>query len=127
MKAGKLRHAIFVLAFEDVRTAKGDRVRTFAEVPTPFDPTVAVQLPTYRGNDDWASIEPLRGRELVVAQGMRADLTHRIVLRYRGDVHEASRIVWVRDEATRLVFELGPQVDNELRAVEMSFYAFVIR
>lgn len=116
MKAGKLRHAIYVLAFTDTRTPKGDRVREFEAVPT-------------RPTDDWASIEPLRGRELVVAQGMRADLTHRITMRYRPDVHEASRIVWVRSDEPLVAykFELGPEVDDELRAIEMSFYAFVIR
>lgn len=132
MKAGKLRHGIYVLSFTDRQTPKGDRIRTFEPTPTPFDPGAAggVQAATYRPVDDYAAIEPLRGRELVVAMGMRADLSHRITLRYRPDVHQESRIVWVRSDGPPLVaykFELGPEVDDELRGVEMSFYAFVIK
>lgn len=119
MKAGKLRHGVYVLSFTDRTTPKGDRLRTFEPVPTvdarPFD--------------DWAMIEPLRGRELVVAQGMRGDLTHKITLRYRPDVHMESRIAWVRSDNPLVVynFELGPEVDDELRGIEMTFYAYVIK
>lgn len=129
MKAGKLRHGVYVLAFADRITPKGDRVRTFEAVPTAFDPAAAVQAATYRPVDDWANIEPLRGRELVVAQGMRGDLTHRVTLRYRPDAHMESRVAWVRSDTPYVcyVFELGPEVDDELRGVEMTYYAYVIK
>lgn len=129
MKAGKLRHGIYILALADRKTPKGDRIRTFEDVPTAFDPNVQLQAATYRQVDDWAAIEPLRGRELVVAQGMRGDLTHKITLRHTFDANGENRIAWVASDAPYIVyiFELGPQVDDELRGIEMTFYAHVIR
>ncbi len=137
MKAGVMRHAVYVLLYTDSYTAQGDRTRVFEPKPTPYDPIAAAagqaQLPTYRPADDWAAIEPLKGRELVVARGMRADLSHRITMRYRPDVSEQSQIYWVQQDAIGAqplidyTFELGPEVNDELRAVEMSFYAYTIR
>lgn len=137
MKAGKLRHAIYVLASTDVRTVKGDRVRTFEAVPTAFDPNAVggVQAATYRPPDDYASIEPLRGRELVVAQGMRGDLTHKVTLRYRPGVNQVARLAWVESDGTgpppdayRVhIIELGPEVNDEYRNVEMQFYGYEVR
>lgn len=129
MKAGKLRHGIYILALTDRMTVKGDRIRTFEDVPTPFDPLAEVQAATYRQVDEWAAIEPLRGRELVVAQGMRGDLTHKITMRHTFDANAENRIVWVASDTPYVIyiFELGPQVDDELRGIEMTFYAHVIR
>ena len=42
----------------------------------------------------WASIEPLEGRELVTAQALRAETTHKVTIRYRAGITTAMRIVY---------------------------------
>jgi SPP1 family predicted phage head-tail adaptor len=42
----------------------------------------------------WARIEPLSGRELVQAMRLQARLTHKVTMRWRGDVTAAMRLVW---------------------------------
>ena len=37
----------------------------------------------------WANINPLRGREYVQAQQDRAEITHKVTLRYRKDIDRA--------------------------------------
>ena len=42
----------------------------------------------------WALIEPLEGRELVTAQALRAETTHKVTNRYRAGITTAMRIVY---------------------------------
>ena len=42
----------------------------------------------------WARIEPLSGHELVQAMRLQARLTHKVTMRWRGDVTAAMRLVW---------------------------------
>ena len=129
MKAGKLRHAIYILAYTDARDIRGDRIRTFEDIPPAYDPALQTQPATYRPIDDYASIEPLVGRELIFARGIRADISHKITMRYRADIHEQSVLAWVQSDNPYIAykFQLAPEINAELRAVEMSFYAYVIR
>ena len=41
----------------------------------------------------WARIEPLRGREVLQAMQLQSPVTHRVTLRYRGDVRAGMRLV----------------------------------
>ncbi|MBP3958345.1 phage head closure protein [Gemmata sp. G18] len=41
----------------------------------------------------WASVEPLKGYERMVAQRLDTHLTHRVTLRYRSEVYTARRLV----------------------------------
>lgn len=118
MNSGELRHRIYILDFADSKTVKGDRVRNFEKIP----PSPDIEP------DDWAAITPLRGRELVIAMGIRAELTHKIKMRYRNDVQPGKLIGWVENEDPMIyrVFELGPALDDELRGTEMWFYGIEI-
>lgn len=40
----------------------------------------------------WASVEPLSGREYFYSQQIKADITHRVKLRYRADITVKMRI-----------------------------------
>lgn len=42
----------------------------------------------------WASIEPLSGRELLAAQQVQADITHRVRFRYVSGVTAKMRVVY---------------------------------
>ena len=42
----------------------------------------------------WARIEPLAGQELVQAMRLQARITHKVTMRWRGDVTAAMRLIW---------------------------------
>lgn len=42
----------------------------------------------------WAHIEPLSGHEFLRGERLESRVTHRVVLRYRGDITAGMRIVW---------------------------------
>lgn len=42
--------------------------------------------------DTFADIEPLSGRELILAQSVRSEVTHNVVIRYRPGITAAMRI-----------------------------------
>lgn len=42
----------------------------------------------------WARIEQLQGRELETAQAINAEITHRVVIRYRSGITAAMRVVY---------------------------------
>ncbi|MEK4798058.1 phage head closure protein [Thermoactinomyces sp. FSL K6-2592] len=69
MNAGRLKHRVTLQ--EEVKTPDGGggSVVTWQDVATV-----------------WASVEPLKGRELYAAQQVRATLTHKIIIRYRPDI-----------------------------------------
>lgn len=85
MRAGKLRHRVAVQ-------------REVDDVPV----VVADDVP--------ASVEPLTPREQFLAHQVRADLTHKITLRWRDELTAAHTILF-----EGRVFELGPPLSTEER------------
>lgn len=112
IRAGKLRHKVTLLQAVDSITDKGDDEIT-------YDEAGAIQL--------WANIEPLTGRELQFAMQVRADVTHKIELRYRGTINHRSKLRWVDGGGNTREFHLGPNVDPELRGIKSMFYAVEIK
>lgn len=78
MQAGKLRHRITLQRKTVQPDIFGGSVDTWTDT--------AVNV--------WASVEPLQGRELSIAQSVSAETTTRITMRYRADVLQADRIVF---------------------------------
>lgn len=66
----------------------------------------------------WASIEPVVGRELLVARQMRGDITHKVTCHYNSSINH--RLIFLWDGRT---FNVGPPVSEDERQVFMSFYA----
>lgn len=112
MKAGKLRHKVTLLQPLDSITDKGDDEIT-------YDTANGVQL--------WANIEPLQGRELQFAMQVRGDVTHRIEMRYNANINHRSILRWVDGAGNTRTFNLGPNVDPELRGIKSLFYAVEIK
>lgn len=110
MKAGALRHSVDVLQPTSVYTAKGDVINTYS-----------------KANDDeeMCLIEPLQGRELLFAKQLAANLSHKIVMRYREDITNVTILRWFYDDdLTKFrLFLMGPPVESELRGFMASFYA----
>lgn len=77
LQAGKLRHHIAIQAKTHGRNDSGDVVEVWAT----------------RAFRAWASVEPLKGRELFTAQQVDARLTHRVMLRYLPGITAEHRIL----------------------------------
>jgi SPP1 family predicted phage head-tail adaptor len=65
MHSGSLRHRISIQAKTETRDARGGIIETWATVAT-----------------RWGSIEPLSARELMQAQQVDAQVSHRVILRH---------------------------------------------
>lgn len=75
--ASLLVHYITVESVTEVETASGDVDETWATLTTAY-----------------AQIEPLRGRELWMAQQMMSDITHMVTIRYQSGIDAGMRIVY---------------------------------
>jgi len=116
MRAGLLRHQIYIRQPQDKDTAKGDREMTY-DIPMP-----SADIPNC-----FAEICPLVGRELIVAKGIRADLSHKIRMRYLSSVGitPRSRLYWY-DGTVMQCYNVGPAVDFDNRQIEVSYYGIRI-
>lgn len=77
MRAGLLRHRVQLQRRENKRNEIGEEVPTWVPV-----------------SGGWAAIEPLRGRELLRNNEIRAETTHRVTMRWRPGLDTAQRIVF---------------------------------
>lgn len=75
MQAGSLRKRITLQARSTSQDGLGQQVTTWADVATV-----------------WASIEPMGGRELMLAQAIKSESTHKVQTRYLAGVNAAMRI-----------------------------------
>lgn len=80
MEAGKLRHRVVIEKNTPSLDAYGQ--------PVPGWPPGGGAVFALR----WASVEPLRGRELFTAQQVKPDVTHRVRLRWLKGLTTAMRI-----------------------------------
>lgn len=100
MRAGKLRHRVTIqqrLAGSPQRTPTGAPDTSWSDVATV-----------------WASIDTLRGRELIEAQAVQSRLEVRIRLRYRAGLTAAMRIVHGTD-----IYNIEAVIDREQQHVEL--------
>jgi SPP1 family predicted phage head-tail adaptor len=77
MQAGRLRHQVTLETQSTI-------LDTFGEESNAWTATATV----------WASIEPISGRERLLASGTQADITHRIRMRYRSGVAPRMRVTF---------------------------------
>ena len=97
MRIGRLRHRIEIQQATETRNNYGEPVVSWA---------------TFR--KCWASVEPLRGRELWAALEQQARVSTRIRIRYLADVTPKMRVVF--GSKTYLI---NAVIDHEERHVEM--------
>ncbi len=77
MGAGAYRHRITLQQATETRDSLGGTVQAWATFATV-----------------WAAIEPLSGRELLQAQQVQAEVTHRVRLRYMNGVTAELRVLF---------------------------------
>lgn len=76
MQAAKLRHRIELTRNVPTRNGQGEQVDEWAKYATL-----------------WGSVEPLNGKELLNAQQISAEVTHRIKIRFYPDIKPEHRAI----------------------------------
>ena len=65
----------------------------------------------------WASVEPLSGREFFAAHQIKAEITHRVKIRYRTDITVKMRI-----KHRERVLEIESIIDKKERREELEIF-----
>lgn len=94
VNASRLIHEATLYNPVDSLTVKGQQIVTY---------------PTAWGNM-WVAVDPLSGRELFWAKQMRADLTHKITMRWHPDISHRWRL-----HLYGQVYEFGPPLPYQTR------------
>lgn len=76
MRIGKLRHRVELKSLSQSQNEFGEPVDTWSTFATV-----------------WASVEPLRGRELLLAQQANSEVTIRVRVRYNSSIDPTDRVV----------------------------------
>jgi SPP1 family predicted phage head-tail adaptor len=100
MRSGKLRHVGALQSFvigSPQQNAAGEPSGAWVTIASPH-----------------CSIEPLNGRELLVAQQINSEITTRIRLRYREGVTSAMRVSY-----RSVIYNIAAVIDFELRGSEL--------
>lgn len=115
MESGQLRHRIKILN------------------PTISDPTVKGDVnytyPAVTDNDlleMWASIQPVEGRELVVARNLHSRISHKIRTRYNAKIDQLTKLAWY-DGVKWIYFEVASVLNKDMKNYEFWFYAIEIQ
>lgn len=77
MQAGRLRHRVTIQNAVEARNAYGEAIKTWSTVATVY-----------------ASVEPIRGREMFDAEQVQSEVTHRVRLRYRPGLTSQMRLLF---------------------------------
>ncbi len=75
MRSGSLRHRVLIQRPQAVQSASGEVTDGWATVASTY-----------------ASVRPITGRERLTADQVQADVTHTIMMRYRGDFDPTYRV-----------------------------------
>lgn len=76
MRAARIRHRVTIQQPVVAVNGYGERITTWSTVATV-----------------WAAVEPLRGREFFDAEQTQAEVSHRVVLRYRAGMVATMRLL----------------------------------
>ncbi len=98
MRAGKMRHRIRIYLPSETQDSAGS----------------IVQGPPSLLFEDWASIEPLQGREFEAAKSYAVEITHRVRMRHRPGVTEKMRVMY-----GERIFDIQSVINVNERNVEM--------
>jgi len=103
MRAGKLRHRIYLMpTAESTSAASGE---------------VSVVNSTGSAEAVWASIEPLQGRALEYAQAVSGEVSHLVTVRYISGIDSSYRVVF----GSR-TFEVESIIKRDERDIMLELY-----
>lgn len=94
MQIGSLMHGVVIESPAQTRGQMGSQKNTWQPVCT-----------------TWASVQPLSGRALEVAQALHAEVTVKITVRWRADIDNTCRVMF-RGKAYAVQYVLNPSEAN---------------
>lgn len=94
---GRLRHRVTLQQQSSTQDGYGEQVNSWSDLKTV-----------------WASVEPLKGRELYAAQQVKTEITTRIKMRYRAGVVSKMRVVYGSK-----TYDILSVIDAEERHIEL--------
>jgi SPP1 family predicted phage head-tail adaptor len=97
MQAGALRHRVLLQERSTAEDTFGQQKTTWTDYDT-----------------IWASVKPLSGRELLAAQAVNTEVTHKVVTRYQPGIKPSMRAI----HADR-IFEIQSVLDIEERHISL--------
>jgi len=104
LRAGELRHRVEIQEAKVSIDAHRARTRTWATAATV-----------------WASVEPLAGREGLIAKQVDARLTHRVVIRYYAGLTPANHRLRLSDTRALGIVEVK-DIEERHRSMEILCY-----
>jgi hypothetical protein len=118
VEPGKLQHLVFILNPEISVDSRADTIYKYPDgsYSDPVNSNVR-NLPAVR-----LSIEPVVGRELLVAKGIRANVTHKMEGWFNPRITALTRLFWWNGTYWT-IFEVGSPITLNNMNREMRFYA----
>jgi hypothetical protein len=110
---GKFVHRVFIYNPTQIDSPKGDKINNFND-----------SAPPANGWEIRASIEPLVGRELVVAKGIRGDITLKLRSWYTTRIGPLTRFYWYNGTKW-LRIEVASPISPDFQNRELWFYGCV--
>lgn len=98
MRAARLRHRVTIQQPVVAVNGYGERITTWSTVATV-----------------WAAVEPLRGREFFDAEQVQAEISHRVIMRYRAGMESTMRLL----HEGRVLHITAPPIDVDERHREL--------
>lgn len=98
MNPGRLRHKIEIQVESTAQNAYGEPTQVWSN----YIPSI------------YASVDPISGKEYFSSQIVNAEVTHKIRIRYRGDIHPKMRVKF-----DGRYFDIISVIDWEERHIEM--------
>ena len=124
---GKFIHRVFLFNPEMTDTPKADKIYDYHDDDLPIIPPGA-SIPTNGIPYGWeirARISPVLGRELVVAKGIRADITLKLEAWYCSKLTQLTRIYWWK--GTKWIrIDVASPITPDYQLREMSCYGVEI-
>lgn len=106
MRVGNLRHRVELQRQVSITGTRGQAVPSWVKV-----------------SDIWVDIEPLQGNQLISAQAVHAEVTSRIIARYRPDFATPAQIASLRIKYKSRVFSLKSALNVDERNRDVDIYA----
>lgn len=98
MRAGRLRHRVTIQQKVEAVNGFGERIVSWSTVANVS-----------------AGVEPLRGREFFDAEQVQAEISHRVIMRYRPGINSTMRLLY----KGRVLHIQAPPIDVDERHREL--------